>query len=464
MIKRRLFCLLLAVLVLTSGLNVTVLSTSGLNSSVECIGLDAQTSFLGDRALITNAKSVFLYETESDILMYAWNADDRIYPASLVKIMTALIAVEQGKLADVIVAKEDVLSTIPKSAVSVDLKTDELMTLEDLLYCMMVESANDAAVVIADHIGGDLASFVSAMNQRASEIGCTNTVFTNVHGLHDDDQYSTARDVAKILAVASENETFMKIFSAAYYDVPATNKSGERYLSSGNYLMNRDEVQIYYDSRVIGGRTGTDKNGYRCMATVASENGLKYISVVTGSLSFYEKDGYTVRSFGSYNETKSLLDLGFNGNSRGQVFYKGQSVKQQAVINGDNDVVLGASSDVYAIVPNDAVLTYRYRDLNPEIHAPIQQGEVISTVEVWCNSVCIAQTELYAMNTVQVAGTAYTEVEHDDNWKDILITVIACLLGVVVLAVIGIYAQRRFGIFRRRKSPQHRRPEQKRDR
>ena len=136
---------------------------------------------------------------------------------------------------DVIVVKENVLATVPISAVSVDLQVDELVTLEDLLYCMMVASANDAAAVIAEHISGDISAFVTEMNQRAAQIGCTDTVFTNVHGLHDDDQYTTARDIAKILAVASENTLFMDVFSAVEYDMPATNKTDARNLVSGNY-------------------------------------------------------------------------------------------------------------------------------------------------------------------------------------------------------------------------------------
>lgn len=442
MIKRRIFCLMLAMVFLMIAPKVFATDAISSSSSLQCIGLDAQSSFLGNSALIENAQSVILYETNSDILMYSWNADARIYPSSLVKIMTALIAVEQGKLLDVVVVKEDVLKTVPSSAITVDLQVDELITLEDLLYCMMVASANDAAAVIADHIAGDLSAFVTAMNQRASEIGCTDTVFTNVHGLHNDDQYSTARDIAKILTVASQNEMFMNIFSAVNYDVPATNKSEERYLSSGNYIMNNEEVQIYYDSRVTGGRTGTDKDGLRCLATTSSANGLNYISVITGSKSVYEKDGYTVRVFGSYNETKSLLDLGFNGNSHGQVFFKGQSLKQQSVINGENDVLLAASSDVFAIVPENAPLTYHYNNLNPEIRAPIEQGEVLSTVEVWCNGMCIAQTDLYAMNAVNVAGSSYTALDSSGHWYDIIKISIG-VLAVIFVVFTGIIVYRK---------------------
>ena len=122
MIKRRIVCLLLTVTLLTglAGLKVSAMETSNSGNALECIGLDAQHSFLGNTALIDNAESVILYETNSDILMYAWNADARIYPASLVKVMTALLAIEQGRLTDVVVVKEDVLNVLPGSFVNLE--------------------------------------------------------------------------------------------------------------------------------------------------------------------------------------------------------------------------------------------------------------------------------------------------------------------------------------------------------
>ena len=185
-----------------------------------------------------------------------------------------------------------------------------------------------------------------------------------------------------------------------------------------------------------------DKNGHRCLATTASANGLNYIAIVTGSESVYEKDGYTVRVFGGYNETKQLLDLGFNGCSRGQVFLKGQSVKQESVINGACDVTLGASSDVFAIIPDNTDLTYQYSTVNGEIRAPIQQGETLSTVQVWYNGICIAQTDLYAMNSVAVAGTTHTILDNRVHWSSVLITVICCILGVAAVVVAGVFVYR----------------------
>ena len=458
MLKRRVCSLLLIIVILLSGFVMAVNATDS-GTMYECIGLDAQVSFLGNSAIIENVGSAILYETGSNMLMYAQNVDARIYPASLVKIMTALLAVEQGKLTDIVVVKEEVLSTVPSSAISVDLQVDELITLEDLLYCMMVASANDAAAVIAAHISGDVPSFVTMMNQRAADIGCSDTAFTNVHGLHNDDQYSTVRDMAKILAVAVENTAFMEVFSTIERDIPATNKSEERYLSSGNYLVNREDVQIYYDGRATGGRTGVDKNGYRCLATTASANGLNYIAIVTGSESVYEKDGYTVRVFGGYNETKKLLDLGFNGYVRGQVFLKGQSVKQESVINGACDVTLGASADVYAIVPDNTELTYQYSTKNGEIRAPIQQGESLSTVQVWCNGICIAQTDLYAMNSVAVAGTTHTILASRVHWSGVLITVICCILGAAAVIVVGVYVYKKTAA----KSPRRRKQKKEKD-
>ena len=170
--------------------------------------IDSQLPVLGSEQLISNARSVLLYETGTDTLMYSWNADERLPPASLVKILTALIAIERGDLTSQVVVREDVLNSVSKNAVKTGLLAGEILTLEDLLYCMMVNSGNDAAAVIADHVAGSQEAFVAIMNEYAQELGCTSTNFTDVHGIDDVNQYSTARDLGRILAAAVKNEVF----------------------------------------------------------------------------------------------------------------------------------------------------------------------------------------------------------------------------------------------------------------
>ena len=217
-----------------------------------CFSTDATDALLGFGEIVKNVKSAFLYERNTKTLMYAWEPDLALPPSSFVKILTAIIAIEKGKLDSAVTVTEDALSDLPASAVSVDLVVNEVMPLKELIYCMLVGSANDAAAVIAQYLSGSQYAFANEMNAFAQQIGCTGSNFTNAHGLHDPMQITTARDTAKILDYAMQNEVFREIFSSAEYTGPATNKSAERYLITGNYLMSMEEVAARFRVQAAG--------------------------------------------------------------------------------------------------------------------------------------------------------------------------------------------------------------------
>lgn len=402
-------------------------------------GIDAVMPLLGSAQVTENAKSVFLYEISSDTLMYAWNPDLQMFPSSFVKILTALIAIEKGNLTDVITVKESVLSTVSYDAVSADLQPDEQLTLEALLYCMMVGSANDAAAVIADYISGSQEAFVEEMNVTAKALGCTNSQFKNPHGLHHEEQLTTARDMARILSVALKNETFRTIFSTIRYSIPATNKHEIRDLATGNFLMNTDEMEIYFDSRVTGGRTGVAQDGTRCLAVSAKGNGLDLISIVMGAEDVVQEDGYTTTIYGGYKETTQLLDLGLTDYKAVIVLCENQPVNQCDVLDGTNQVVLGSQVSVSAVIPANVGLddlSFRYTDYG-EIRAPIAMGDALSKVEVWYGNTRVAAADLYAMNSVN-SVTQMQAIANQENGSDTA-KVILIILGVVVtVAVLGL--------------------------
>lgn len=404
--------------------------------------LDASVSVLGNNKLTDNAISAVLYEINSDTLLYDWNADEQLYPASMVKILTALIAIEKGDLSDIVTAEAVVLKTVPYDAVSANLQDGEMMSLQDLLYCMMVGSANDAAAVIAAHISGTQAAFVAEMNSYAKALGCKASHFTNVHGLHDKEQYTTARDVARILSAAVKNEFFMELFSATKYTVPQTNKSDARTLYTGNYLISKDIEEIYYDDRVTGGRTGVTEDQKRCLAATSEHNGMHLISVVMGAKSKYAADGYTIELFGSFSETTELLDHAFNGYKCAQVLFEGQILRQCPVVGARNNLMLGSTSSLSAVLPvnvTSADLVYRYSDTREEFRVPITKGELVSYVEIWYGGIRVAQTQLQAMNTVEaISFDDPLGVSAQNNgwiWMALLISaaaVFAVFLGVAI--------------------------------
>ena len=442
----RILCLVLCFLMIIKFFSMPVESSEITSTGNENIlnvnsshGLDAGVATLGNTELIENAQAAILYEANSETLMYVWNADAQMYPASMVKILTALIAVEQGNLADVVTVTESAVSSVPYDAVSAELQPGEQMSLEDLLYCMMVGSANDAAAVIAEHVGGSQSTFVQQMNEYAQALGCTGTQFVNVHGLHDEAQYTTARDVARILDAAMDNETFRGIFTTVSHTVVATDKSEDRELISSNSLMDASS-RLYYDSRVIGGRTGVTEDGRRCLAAVAESNGMQLISVVMGAESVYEEDGYTAISVGGYQEASALFDAGFDGYRTAQILFENQTLKQWSVIDGDCDVVVGPQVSVSTVLPaNVSASDLSFQYSQQELRAPIENGQVVSNVQIWYSNMCVAQADLFAMNSVQLASGSQIQEEPrktDSVWPALLIVifiVVAVLLAVYIL-------------------------------
>ena len=213
-IRRVLLLGVVMALLIGCAMPVAAQNMTGTDVQQGCMTLDAQTPLYSGEKLLETAEAVILYEMNSDTLVYSYNPDEPRDPSGMNKLMTALLALELGNPQDKVSVTREALNSVAIGAVSAGLKVDEILTLEDLLYLMMVGSANDAAAVIAEYIGGSQELFVAMMNKRAGELGCTNTQFRNSNGLEHEEQYTTARDLAKITAAALENELFSKLFSA----------------------------------------------------------------------------------------------------------------------------------------------------------------------------------------------------------------------------------------------------------
>ena len=441
---RRLICLLLSLICLfgcvcfcVSGQDLDEVDPSVTSGSH---GLDGRSPLLGNTRLIDNCKATLIYETTTDTLLHAFNADNKLYPASLVKIMTAYVALEQGSLDDIVTIREDAFRALPKDSISVRLKEGEKISLESLLYCMIVQSANDASAAIAEHIAGTQVAFVTLMNAYAKELGCTNTNFTNPHGIHHENQYSTARDVARILAAAMKNEDFRTIFKTAKYTVPATNLSDPRNLTSGNHLMHTESMSYYFDERVTGGRTGVDYQGFRHLAGTAEENGMELVTVVIGSVSEFEPDGVTVKSFGGFLETSNLLNHGFNNYRKRQIVSADQVMRQISVLNGDCDLLLGVKDSVSTILPSGVKLddlTFRYTDVLNSSAAPVKRGTLVSHLQVWYGPNCLVQTDVFALNDVSVATQKVVNITLNRNglpwWAIVLIVFGGVILSLLIV-------------------------------
>ena len=439
---KKLIALCLIAALLLCCMPVMAADTEDASVAAGCNTIAGQVPLLGTGQLISNASAVLLYETNTDTVMYAYNADAQVEPASLLKIMTALVAIEKGNMTDAVTVREEVLATLAPDAAVVELVADEVVTVKDLLYCMMVASGNDAAVVLADHVMGSQVAFVEEMNRYATELGCTGTNFTNVHGLHDDNQYTTARDIGRILTHALTNEEFTELFGAKYYTVPKTNKSEDRHLATQNYLINNDKVIIHYDERVTGSRTAVNPDQTRNIASVAKMDDMQLVCVVFGAKSQFEKDGYSVKVFGGYDETKELLDLGFTGYKTAQILQPDQVLQQLNVLNGECDVSVGTRDGANCVIPANIDLnglSFRYAN-EAALTAPIEKGQKLSDLQIYYGSVCVAQTETYAMNAVRIAGSVFSDNGNQRKSVGGLTVLLYLIGGVFVIGLAGFVA------------------------
>lgn len=391
------FCLILALL-------LCLLCLTPVSASAQALQGLAQGKPLSTESYTATAKAVVLYERNTDTLVYAHQPDLRLNPTGLVKVLTALIALEEGNPDDVVTVKRATLNSVGVGVVSAGLEAGEEISLRDLLYCIMVSSANDACAVVAEHIAGTQGAFVEKMNERAATLGCVNTHFTNVHGLQDEKQYSTARDLAIITAEALRNPELTAMFGLVSYTVPATNKSAARNLTTTNYLMNPQSP--YYDARVTGGKPAAASTRDRSLVCTAEAEGSRYLCVVMSAQA--KMSGNTVKTFTNFQEASKLLDMGFEGFRAQQVLSADQPYGLYAVAGGENHVVVSPEETVSALLPVDfdkSKLQFEAEMDDAKLTAPLSAGEIVGTLKVSYNGVSLGTFRLRACHGVAAAGT-----------------------------------------------------------
>ena len=271
---------------------------------------------------------------------------------------------------------------------------------------------------------------------------------------------SGTEPVIRIMAEAIKNDLFVEAFTTRQYVIEPTNMSERRSLQTGNFMVDSTS-KLYYDERVLGGRTGVTEDGRRCLATLADNNGMRLVCVVMGTESEYQEDGYSAISIGGYKETTTLLDAGSNGYQTAQVIFANQALRQREVLDGDSNVVMGPKNSVITILPGNVSLenlTFQYSDL--PLQAPISVGDKVSNVRVFNGNICVAQADLYALNSVKDAQNLQV-VDGSGGDSAVLQTVLIVVLSVAVTAVAVLFILRGIGKVRllaakKRKNRYHR--------
>ena len=252
-----------------------------------------------------------LMDADSGVLLYNKGGDEIRYPASITKIMTLLLAVENCSLTEEVVFTETGTRDISQDSGNIGMQVGEVLSMKSCLYALVIRSANEVAAQIAEHVGGTEQNFIDMMNQRAAEIGCTNTHFVNASGLPDENHYSTAHDMALIMREGLKNKKFRKIIGATDYVIEPTNKNSESRVLHTHHPMLAPESGYYYKG-CIGGKTGYTSAAGNTLVTAARRNGTTYITVTmkAADLAIASSDSTAMFNYGYENFQKIQVDGG----------------------------------------------------------------------------------------------------------------------------------------------------------
>ena len=243
------------------------------------------------------AEGAVLIDGATGKVLYGKNADQPFYPASITKVMTALLTLEHCSLNDVVTFSSSATTNLESGAVSLDITEGDRLTVEQCLHGLLMKSANEIGNGLAEHIAGSVPNFAQMMNDKARTLGCANTNFVNSHGLNDAAHKTTPYDMALIMRAALQNETFRRIATTQTYDFPATKKAAARTITMGHKMIYPSDSR-YYEG-VIGGKTGYTSLAGNTLVTGAERNGVQLIVVIMKSKQTH------------YTDTKALLDYGF---------------------------------------------------------------------------------------------------------------------------------------------------------
>ncbi len=352
----------------------------------------------------TEAQNVLLMSTETGAVIFEKAADERIHPASTTKIMTLVVALENCKdLQAEVTASEHYDDDLVIGSSGITVKEGEVFTVEQLLYAVAIASANDAANVLAEHIGGSVEGFVKLMNDKAAALGLKNTHFVNVHGLTADGHYTSARDMGILMEYALGQDLFRTLMSTYARTIPATNKTEKRVISTTNSMISAVSSNYYKYAR--GGKTGTTTPAGYNLVSWAVKNDREYICV---AMHAPKETNYSNPIF---RDSKDLYEWAFNNFTTRLVVNTSDPQQEIPVeLSAEKDyVVLTAKEEISAVLRKDVApqsLTYTV-EVPEEVLAPVHKGDVIGRLTVSQEGIVLGTTELVAGEDINRSTVLY---------------------------------------------------------
>lgn len=400
-----------------------------------------------------SAESAYLVNTDTETVIYEKNPNEKLAPASLTKIMTAVLVLEYYQGVDESTTEQNlsqVIVTAPSyifdelyllNASTADIRQGEEVRMLDLLYALMLASACEAGSIIADYMGGgNIQTFVDQMNQKAVELGCENTHFMNPHGLDDPNQYTTAYDMYLITKYALSLPLFEKISTTVSYEMPATNKHADtRWVVHTNNMLSAVRGGSLYYKPVRGIKTGTTSADTKNLVSLAEKDGYNYMAIVLGC-PMYDSAGNSISN--SYIDTKNLYEWAFDSFENRKVIETNYRAGEAEVrlAKGKDYVILIPKEDVSLLMPNDIDLStvQKIVTLNEDITAPVKAGEeVLGTLTLKLKDEVLATVDLVATEDVERSTFLYVLDRIKYFFSLIYVKIAIAILVVLIIMYIG---------------------------
>ena len=396
------------------------------------------------------AKAALLVDANTGTVVYAKGEHEELYPASLTKIMTALLtleAIDAGKLSmdQELTATATALEGLSSDGSSAGIKVGETMSVRNLLYCMLVVSANEACDILAEAVSGSVSAFVAAMNAKAADLGCENTHFVNPNGLHDPQHYTSAWDMYLITKAAMEYPDFMTICDTAAYTVPATNLNAERKLYTTNHLLSNWRVIGYRNTEAHGIKTGTTDAAGHCLVSSAMRGSLHFISVILGADRVVENGVGNIRSF---SETTRMFNYGFDNFTYKTIVEEKEVIQEVPVSLSKMDhVTVHPAKDIEVFLPKvlGAGDLERTITLEEPVEAPVEKGQKLGTMTLSYDGVTYATVDLLASFDVEASKlmTFWRDVKAFFAKTSVRVGLIVLVVLIVVLVLCKLLFGRR---------------------
>ena len=348
--------------------------------------------------LTLTAESAILMDATTGKILYEKNSRTKQYPASITKLMTILLALEHGSLEDEITFSHDAVFSIEPGSAHIAIQEGEILTLEQVLYGIMLRSANECANAAAEYVDGSMEKFAEHMTARAKELGCENTNFVNANGLFDENHYTTAYDMALIAQELLKNETYRSMMSNTYYLIPPTNKQPEERPLHGQHQM-LNENSLYYYEPAEGGKTGYTVEAQNTLVTYAKQGDTELIAVVL-----------KCNGAQHYVDTKTLFEYGFANYQTVKAFSAADLTQNVAITETYKDktttldtIAVAPASDVYVTIPKNATIENITKavDCPESASVPVAVGDKLGIVVLSLNGETLATVALTAQKEVK---------------------------------------------------------------